>query len=96
MAEFRLAPAAERDLDQCWHHSRQQWDSGQANPYIDTLLTECARLAESPRAVASCDHIRVGYRRSFVGRHALFFRITDYGIAVIRILHARMDLQRHI
>jgi len=26
----------------------------------------------------------------------IYFRITDYGIAIIRILHERMDVTRHL
>jgi toxin ParE1/3/4 len=44
----------------------------------------------------SCEAIRKGYRRSSIGRHMIYFRITDYGIAVIRVLHARMDVLRHV
>jgi plasmid stabilization system protein ParE len=29
-------------------------------------------------------------------RHMIYFRVTDYGIAVIRILHDRMDAPRHL
>jgi len=50
MTEYRLSPAAERDLD----------------------------------------------RRRNVERHMIYFRITDYGIAIIRILHERMDAPHHL
>jgi len=26
----------------------------------------------------------------------IYFRVTDYGIAVIRVLHDRMDAPRHL
>jgi toxin ParE1/3/4 len=44
----------------------------------------------------ACDHIRPSYRRRSVERHMIYFRITDYGIAIIRILHDRMDAPRHL
>ncbi|MRV75366.1 hypothetical protein GJ700_26975 [Duganella sp. FT92W] len=47
-------------------------------------------------AALACDYIRSGYRRSRVERHMIYFRVTDYGIAVVRILHERMDASRHI
>jgi toxin ParE1/3/4 len=31
MAEYRLAPAAERDLEAIWTYSRNQWGAEQAN-----------------------------------------------------------------
>jgi toxin ParE1/3/4 len=35
MAEYRLTPAAEHDLETIWSHTRQQWGIEQANRYID-------------------------------------------------------------
>ncbi|WP_371868153.1 type II toxin-antitoxin system RelE/ParE family toxin [Pseudoduganella rivuli] len=54
------------------------------------------KLAQFPMAALACDYIRSGYRRSRVERHMIYFRVTDYGIAVVRILHERMDASRHI
>ncbi|WP_207901287.1 hypothetical protein [Sphingomonas sp. PP-CC-3A-396] len=31
-----------------------------------------------------------------VEQHVIYFRSTSYGIAVIRILHQRMDAGRHL
>ena len=28
-------------------------------------------------------------------RNTIYFRVTDYGIAVVRVLHDRMDATRH-
>ncbi len=66
MAEYRLSPAAEQDLEQIWVYTFQHWGLEQAN------------------------------RRRIVESHIIYFRITDYGIAIIRILHERMEALRHI
>lgn len=96
MAEYRLTPAAEHDLEMIWTHTLQQWGAGQADRYTDRLTAAFAELAQSPKSAAACDHIRPGYRRRSVERHMIYFRITAYGIAVIRILHDRMDVQRYL
>lgn len=96
MAEYRLAPAAERDLETIWVHTRRQWGIDQANRYIDILTASFSELAQRPDAAPPCDHIRPGYRRRSVERHLIYFRITDYGVAIIRILHERMDAPRHL
>ena len=74
----------------------QEWDAGQADRYIDLMTTAFAELAQSPRTAPACDHIRSGYRRRSVERHIVYFRITAYGIAIIRVLHDRMDVPRSI
>lgn len=96
MAEYHLTPAAERDLETIWIHTRQQWGVEQANRYIDILTEAFAELAQSPKIAPACDHVRPGYRRRNVEWHMIYFRITTYGIAVVRILHDRMDVPRHL
>ncbi|MFK3972742.1 type II toxin-antitoxin system RelE/ParE family toxin [Pseudomonas sp. NPDC087358] len=63
---------------------------------MDRMTTAFAELAQSPRTAPACDHIRSGYRRRSVERHIVYFRITAYGIAIIRVLHDRMDVPRSI
>jgi plasmid stabilization system protein ParE len=38
----------------------------------------------------------VRYRRYRVEWHMIYFRITTYGIAIIRILHGRMEALRQL
>lgn len=96
MAEYRLSPAAEHDLESIFEYTIRQWGIEQANRYTDLLTAAFEELSQSPSAAPTCEHIRSGYRRRSVERHVIYFRITDYGIAVIRILHEKMDVQRHL
>ncbi|WP_122664678.1 type II toxin-antitoxin system RelE/ParE family toxin [Pseudomonas viridiflava] len=96
MTEYRLTPAAERDLEAIWIHTFQEWNTAQANRYIDLITTAFAELAQSPKTAPACDYIRSGYRRRTVERHVIYFRISAYGITVIRILHDRMDAPRYV
>jgi toxin ParE1/3/4 len=96
MAEYRLTPAAERDLESIWRYTVRQWGIAQADRYLDCLTAAFAELADSPEMAPSCDHIRPGYRRWGVARHMIYFRVTEDGIAVIRVLHDRMDAPRHL
>lgn len=91
MAEYRLAPAAERDLEAIWVYTFHEWGSTQANRYIDSITKVFMELAHSPKTAQTCDHIRAGYRRRSVERHMIYFRVMPYGIAITRILHERMD-----
>ena len=95
-AEYRLTPAATRDLEGIWLYTLKEWGIEQAHRYTDELTAAIDQLANNPKLGASCDYIRKGYRCSRVGRHAIYFRITDYGIAVIRVLHDRMDAPRRL
>lgn len=92
--ECRLSPGAQSDLDGIFDYTVQQWGLQQAVRYMETLESACAALAAEPAQAQDCSDIRLGYRRATAGRHSIYFRIEDYGIAVIRILHHRMDTLR--
>ncbi|MBT9590657.1 MAG: type II toxin-antitoxin system RelE/ParE family toxin [Thiobacillus sp.] len=96
MAEYRLTPAAERDLENIWLYTRRQWSTEQADRYTAILANAFAELAQAPQTAPGCDRIRSGYRRLSVERHMIYFRATDYGIAIVRVLHDRMDAPRHL
>jgi toxin ParE1/3/4 len=96
MAEYRLSPAAQRDLEGIWKYTRSEWGLEQAERYTDLLTAAFQVLAESPNSAPACDHIRQGYRRRNVERHMIYFRVTEYGIAIIRILHDRMDAPHYL
>ena len=48
MAEYRLTPAAEQDLEAIWTYTAQQWGVMQADRYIDFLTTAFDVLSQSP------------------------------------------------
>jgi toxin ParE1/3/4 len=96
MAEYRLSPSAARDLEGIWKYTRREWGLEQAERYTDLLTAAFRVLAESPTFAPACDHIRQGYRRRHVERHMIYFRVTDYGVAIIRVLHERMNAPHHL
>ena len=96
MAEYRLSPRAQCDLDAIFDYTATHCDLPQAMRYIDLIEAACAELAEAPQQAQGCANIRPGYRRRGVEQHVVYFRPTSYGIAVIRILHQRMDVTRHL
>lgn len=96
MPGFRLSPAAQADLEKIFDYTARQWGLEQAVDYTQLLANACATFAEAPARAQDCGHVRPGYRRGAAGQHLIYFRVEDDGIAVIRILHARMDTPRHL
>lgn len=86
MAEYRLSPAAEQDLEDIWLYTFQQWGPDQAQRYVDALAASFADLSRFPKMAPVCDHVRAGYRRRSVERHMIYFRV----------LHERMDAARSL
>jgi toxin ParE1/3/4 len=96
MSRFVLSPRAKGDIDQIWEYSAQTWDADRADRYTRRIAEAVHLVAETPMLGRSCSHIREGYRVYPVGSHLLFYRLLDDGIAIIRILHRKMDIDRHL
>jgi toxin ParE1/3/4 len=96
MAEYMFSPRAQRDLEEVFDYTVYQWGLPQALRYTDLIEAACVDLAEAPQQAQGCANIRPGYRRRSIEQHVIYFRPTSYGIAVVRILHHRMDATRHL
>ena len=96
MGEYRLTPAAEHDLAAIWTYTVERWGMDQAQRYLDIMVQAFSELARSPNSSPACGHIRAGYRRRSVELHMVYYRVTDYGVAIIRVLHDRMDAASHV
>jgi toxin ParE1/3/4 len=96
MAEYKLSPAAERDLESIWRFTADQWSVGQAETYIDGLIDAMEALARQPLRGRSAEELRPGYRRQNVGAHVIFYRLDTHGVAIVRVLHQRMDFDEHL
>lgn len=96
MAEYRLSPAAQDDLDAIFDYTMREWGLAQAVRYTKIIEGTCAAIAEAPSRGHDCGHIRLGYRRRAAERHFIYYLTTDYGVAVIRILHERMLAALHL
>ena len=89
---YRLTPQAERDLEEIWFYTFENWSAEQADRYHNQIMAAIEGLADGSRQGRAIDDIRTGYRKLAVASHFLFYRIADAGmIDIIRILHQRMD-----
>jgi len=95
MADFYLRPKARRDLEDIWSYTYETWGEDQADSYIHDLDSGFRALAVNPKKGRPCDAIREGYRKHFVGKHFIFYRMAKKGIEIVRILHQRMDPERY-
>jgi len=93
---YVLSKAAVTDLRGVWKFGEAQWGSDQAERYTRRLRLAMETVASDPRRGLPSDNVRPGYRRFAVGTHMLFFRPHPAGIEIVRILHQRMDFDRHL
>ena len=68
--------------------------SGQAI-YTNDIINVFEELAEGQKKGRPVE-VREGYLKALVGRHAIYFQVRSDVIAIIRILHQSMDVERHL
>jgi toxin ParE1/3/4 len=94
---YRFSLLAERDLEDIWLYTFENWPVEQADRYQNQIMAAIEGLADGSRQGRAIDDIRPGYRKLAVRSHLLFYRSTDTGVIdVIRILHQRMDVSAHL
>jgi toxin ParE1/3/4 len=96
VTSVRLTPLARADLDGIWDYTVSNWGVGQAERYVRVIDAVCRDLAAGRVAGRRADVVRPGLLRCAAGSHVVFYRLSEGGIDVIRILHRRMDVERHL
>ena len=91
----RLSKQAESDLEDIWLYTLETWSLEQAETYHSLLNQAFDGLAANTKVGRIAD-IRDGYFKYSVGSHLIFYKITTLHLDVIRILHQRMDVSRHL
>lgn len=66
-----------------------------ASEYMATLKQHCQRLAEMP-TLGTCPEIYCGLYKFPVDNYLIFYRPSERGIEVIRVLHGARDVQKII
>ncbi|HEX4180597.1 MAG TPA: type II toxin-antitoxin system RelE/ParE family toxin [Caulobacteraceae bacterium] len=96
MKRYRLSRVAQADLDSIWDYSATHWGDDQAERYVRDIQRAIEAVASNPCLGRACDEIRTGYFKRVVGSHVLFYRLAGEQVEIIRILHQRMDFDRHL
>lgn len=92
---YLLLPRARADLAAIWTYTAEKWSPAQAESYAADIIAAIEALARGERAGGHAG-IGGGYLRLSVGTHVVFYRIGDGRLFVVRILHQRMDFDRHL
>ena len=98
MAKIRLSRKAIADLDGIWEYTVQTWSEDQAVVYYRQIYNAIQSLDSLPLFLEKkYDIVKPGVLGYRVGHHVIFYkRDKDGTISVDRILHERMDYQRHL
>ena len=91
MNRFRLSPLAELDLEETWLYVAQDSGVDRADRLIDQIARRCALLAAHPGAGRLRDDIASDVRSFPVKTYIIYYRTSESGILVSRVLHGKRD-----
>ena len=91
---LRISAEAYSDLEKIWLYTANKWSKAQADRYYSLIIDEINFLTKHYNTGKSAEHIRPGYRVSFVKSHIIFYRIIDdQKLEIIRILHQSVNIE---
>jgi len=95
MKALAFSPAAEADIEGIWDYSADNWGPDQADRYTDEIRDAYRALASGGKRGKVVD-VRSGYLKLSTGSHMIYFRDHGDRLEIMRVLHGRQDVQRHL
>ena len=87
MPDYRLSARALLDLSEIFAFSAEQYGRGQAEKYFASMRATFHRLALNPNIGPATRGVTSTLRRHSIGTHVVFYRPTDTGIFIVRVIH---------
>lgn len=97
MRQVLFSPRAKTDLSEIWDYTCAEWGVEQAERYVRELWATLQEQAHDLTKSVDSGDVRKGYRKIRSGSYVLFFKLPeDDVVEVVRILHQKMDFDRHL
>ena len=86
-----ISMAAKQDLESIYHFSLENWGVHQAEHYLTRFKTKLNELSNNPNIGQKRQDLLTNTRSILVGRHVIFYQISNQTIHILRVLHERQD-----
>jgi toxin ParE1/3/4 len=96
MKRLVVSDAAHTDLRNIAAYTEREWGVAQKEKYLSAISERFALLLLRPEIGVERADLATGYRSLIVGRHVIFYRAKGEGVFIVRVLHQRMDVKRHL
>lgn len=91
--KYELSYLAQRDLENIWEYTSNQWSRKQANQYYKIIFKEIYLICDNPHIGRGIPHIKKHHRIHRIKLHLIIYKIDSNKIWVDRILHTKMDVE---
>lgn len=93
MSRYRLAPAADQDIEAIATYTFETWGERHAILYLDSLAKLFSTIAESPYLGRERKEIRSGIFSRNHQKHIIFYRVSEDWVEILRVLHHARDVE---
>jgi toxin ParE1/3/4 len=94
VSEVRYSRRAREDLLDIWLYLARQTSETAADHVLDRIEETCRRLARHPELGPARAEIADEARSLVIQRWLALYRVTSYGVQVVRIIDGARDLKR--
>jgi toxin ParE1/3/4 len=91
---LETSPRARADLADIRRYTLEQWGLAQAERYIASIDAVARNLADGTVKGRPTTYIDLLKYKS--GSHVIYFKISRLSLIMVRILHAKMDVDSHV
>ena len=97
MASYKLSELAEIDAQNITRYTALNFGKRKAIDYPNDIMASAKMIGNFP-SIGRPYTTKKGrvYQQYNIGRHALFYRPTEQGVFIVRILHLMMDFNQHL
>lgn len=93
LTDYRLSPAAQRDLEDIWLYTAQTWSMAQADRYTDIIEDTFDRLLFMPEMARERLEFDPPVRIHPSAEHLIIYRVERDHLLILRLLGAGQDWQ---
>jgi toxin ParE1/3/4 len=93
---LRLAKPAKKDLQLMAEYTKREWGEAQKRKYLGVIQQSFKDLAISSVSGKSRDDVAKGLYCYSIQKHLIFYRETRHELVILRVLHQRMNVSRHL
>lgn len=94
--QLEVSDAASDDLIAIWQYTAGRWGVDQADHYVDALERTFKTLLAMPEIGRERSEFVPPVRIHPSGEHIVIYLVEASTLVIVRILHQRMDIERHL
>ena len=96
LKQLTVSPKARQDITDILRYTAERWGESQLLTYRNKIHTALHAIHNNPQLGQQRDELTPAHYSYFVGSHIIVYRINENSIGIVRILHQRMSMGKHI